>query len=100
MTASVDTSDNRIVADDGAIQIKENENPLDAHCLSAHETTIISNMPQSEELTIAPGECKQPISILNDQYCEELAHPYLFPTRNFGYEVERNVKLSPVAVLL
>ena len=44
-------------------QIEENENPLDAHRLGAHETTLISNMPQSEELTIAPGEGKQPMSI-------------------------------------
>ena len=48
-------------------QIDERENPLDAHRLDAHETTLISNMPQSEELTIAPGEGKQPMSIVNDQ---------------------------------
>ena len=53
-------------------------------------------MPQSEELTIAPGEGKQPMSILNDQYCEELAHPHLFPTGNIRYKIERNIKLSPV----
>ena len=94
MTEPVDNSDHDV--DDIGSQIDERENPLDAHRLGAHETTLISNMPQSEELTIAPGEGKQPMSILNDQYCEELAHPHLFPTGNFGYKIERNVKLSPV----
>ncbi|XP_057316777.1 uncharacterized protein LOC130657796 [Hydractinia symbiolongicarpus] len=32
---------------------------------------------------------------MNDQFCEELAHPYLFPTGKFGYKVERDIKLSP-----
>ena len=91
LTEPVDNSDHDV--DDS--QIEENENPLDAHRLGAYETTLISNMPQSEELTIAPGEGKQLMSILNDQYCEELAHPHLFPTGNFGYKIERNVKLSP-----
>ena len=53
-------------------------------------------MPQSEGLIIAPVERNQPISILNDQFCEKLAHPYIFPTGNVGYKVERNIKLSPV----
>ena len=61
------------------------------------ETTLTSNIPQSEELIIVPGEGKQLMSILNDQYRgEELAHLYLSPAGNFGYKVERNVKLSPV----
>ena len=88
------------VADDVAIQIEENENPFDAHSLDANETTLISNTRQSEEFTIAPGEGKQPISILNDQNCEEVAHPYIFPTGNFGYKVERNVKLTRVSTLI
>ena len=93
LTEPVDNSDHDV--DDIGNQIDERENPLDAHRLGAHETTLISDMPQSEVLTIAPGEGKQPMSILNDQYCEELAHPHLFPTGNFGYKIERNVKLSP-----
>ena len=57
---------------------------------------MLSNIPQSEEISLAPGEGKQPTSILTDEYCEELSHPHLFPTGKFGYKVERNVKLSPV----
>ena len=46
----------------------DHESIVDAHRLGAHETTMISDIPQSEELVIAPGEGKQ--SILNDQYSE------------------------------
>ena len=31
-----------------------------------------------------------------DEKCEELAHPFLFPTGKFGYRVKRDIKLSPV----
>ena len=66
------------------------------HRLGANETVSLSNIPQSEEISLAPCEGKQSTSILTDEYCEELSHPHLFPTGKFGYKVERNVKLSPV----
>ena len=53
---------------------------------------MISNSPTLEELSIAPGEGKQII----DNFCEELAFPYLFPNGKFGYKVEREIKLIPV----
>ena len=31
-----------------------------------------------------------------DEKCEELAHPFLFPTGKYGYRVERDTKISPV----
>jgi hypothetical protein len=31
------------------------------------------------------GEGVQPLNVLEDEFCEELAHPYLFPTGKFGY---------------
>ena len=43
----------------------------------------------SEEISIAPGEGKQPNSMLSDDYCEELAFPYLFAERTFGYKPTR-----------
>ena len=52
-----------------------------------------------ENITVAPGEGLRPISILTDKYCEELAHPYLFPTGNFGYKVDREIDLSSVKYL-
>ena len=63
LTEPVDTSDHETSADDVASsQIQESENQLDAHRLGAHETTLACNMSQSEDLTIAPGKGKQPIS--------------------------------------
>ena len=44
-----------------------------------NETCLISLNPQTSVdndcINIAPGEGKQPKSILNDQFCEELAFP-------------------------
>ena len=45
--------------------------------------------------SIAPGEGKHPVHFMQDEYCEELAFPVLFPIGRFGYQVERRVKLSP-----
>ena len=76
------------------------ENPLDEYRTASNETLLISNIPQpvsnDECINIAPGEGKHPKSVLSDEFCEELAHPYLFPTGKFGYKVKRNITLSPV----
>lgn len=45
------------------------------------EIATVDNIEKS--ITIAPGGRKKPISILN-VYCEEMAHPHLFPTGKFG----------------
>ena len=50
----------------------------------------------SKEISIAPDEGKQLTSMLSDDYCEELAFPYLFPEGNFVYKPARELKLSPV----
>ena len=72
--------------------LEEDQNPLDFHGFNSQETIMISNSPTSEELKIAPGEGKQQRSILNDNFCEELVFPYLFPKEKFGYEVEKEIK--------
>ena len=63
------------------------------------ETTIFSEVPPNCELEqkiiIAPGEGKQPISVLNEKFCEESAHPHLFPPGRYGYQIEREIPLSP-----
>ena len=45
------------------------------------ETTIILEVPSNckleKEITIAPSEGKQPILVLNDKFCEQLAHLHL-----------------------
>ena len=47
-----------------------------------------------EGLTIAAGEKKKVVLFLSDQYCEELAHPHMFPTGKFGYKVKWEIPLS------
>ena len=75
------------------------ENPLDTLRVASNKTTLISDFPNadSEEsiISIAPGEGQRPMSVLNDDYYEELAHPHLFPKSKFGYKVERDIPLSP-----
>ena len=48
-----------------------------------------------EIVNIAPGEGRHPVSLMNDEFCEELSFPTLFPRGRFGYRVERQVKISP-----
>ena len=88
--------------DDGSDQEPENidtleevQNPLNLHGFNFQETLFLRNVLSSEEVNIAPGEGKQPKSMLNDEFCEELVFPYLFPRVRFGYKVEGDIKLSP-----
>ena len=77
--------------------LEEIDNPLDDLRVGSTETMLISNIPYSleqENITIAPGENKKPLSLMTDENCEELAFPYLFPRGKFGYNVERDVPLS------
>ena len=56
------------------IFVKSNEqyeNPLDNYQLNSEETILISQIPTSEEITIAPGEGKKPNSVLQGRYCQE-----------------------------
>ena len=75
---------------------EEGENSLDSYLFNSEETMLISQVPTSEQISIAPLEGKKPISILQDKYCEELAFPHIFSNGQFGYRVEREAKLSPV----
>ena len=55
-----------------------------------------SNMLSGNEIvSIAPGEGKHPVSLMNDEFCEELSLPVLLPKRRFGGKAEREVLLSP-----
>ena len=63
------------------------------------ETTFISEIPTAtgieEAIAITPGEGKQPVSLLGDEFCEELAHPHLLPTGKFGYKAEKETPIIP-----
>ena len=45
----------------------------------------IPNMIDKENVIIAPGKRKTPMSILSDKFCEELAFPHLLPKGKFGF---------------
>ena len=90
------------LSDDDSDQESENidtqeevENPLNLHRFNFQETLFIPNVLSSKDVNIAPGEGNQPTSMLNDEFCEDLDFPYLFPRGKFGYKVERDIKLSP-----
>ena len=89
-----------IFIDDKKETIEEAASYLDDYRSIANETCLVSLNPQTSVdndcINIAPGEGKQPNSILSDQFCEELAFPFLFPAGMFRYRVQRDVKLSPV----
>ena len=75
------------------------DDPLSAHRTAGYETTLVPEIPriiEEDNVIMAPGQGKTPVLILNDDHCEELAFPYLFPTERFGYKVKREVPLSPV----
>ena len=75
--------------------LEEEENPLDPYRFNSQETMFVPTT-FSEEISIAPGEGKQPTSMLSGDYCKELAFPYLFPEGKFGYKSIKELKLSPV----
>ena len=74
------------------------ENPLSKLRAPFAERTIIFEVPSNceleHEITIAPGEEKQPISVLNGKFCEELAHQHQFPSSRHGYQIEWEIPLS------
>ena len=49
-----------------------------------------------ENVIIAPGQVKTPISLLHDSTCEKLAFPYIFPERKLGYSVLWGIPVSTV----
>ena len=79
--------------------LEEVENQLDQYRISANDSALIPIIPceiNEENITVAAGEGLKPISILTDKHCEELAHPYLFLTGKFAYNVDREIYLSHV----
>ena len=82
-----------------ATLLEERENPLNEHRVAANETALINNIPcqvNDDNIVIAPGQGKQPLSLVNDKNCEELSHPCILPTGKFVYTADREIKLSPV----
>ena len=75
------------------------EDPLSDFRAPSVETTIISEISSAfelkQEIVIAPGEEKEPLSILSDKFREHLALLHLLPTAKYGYQIESEIPLSP-----
>ena len=84
---------------DQKFYIEASENPLAQFQTPSAETTITTEIPTldglEEGIVTAPEEGKKPLSILHDDYCEEMADPHLFTTDKFGYKVMRKFHLTP-----
>ena len=67
------------------------EDPLSKFRAPFVEATFISEVPSNceleQEITIAPVERKQPISVLNEKFCEELVQPHVFLSGRYGYQM-------------
>ena len=69
------------------------EDPLNKHRTASKETILVSEIPNmidKENVIIAPGKRKTPVSILSDEFCEEQAFPPLFPKSKFGFNARWN----------
>ena len=74
------------------------EDPLSMHRDGSNEIAPVSEIPyiiNDENVIIAPGQRKIPISILNDEIFEEHACPYLLAKGKFGYEAPRDIPIGP-----
>ena len=91
-----------------AIKFCEEESGLDDPMAQfksvSDESTFLSEIPTAtdieEIIVIKPGGRKQPVSLLGDDFCEELQHPHLFSYRKFRYKAERKIRISPVHILI
>ena len=52
------------------------------------------NLDIDKIISVAPGEKNFPLNLMLDEGCEEMAFPKLFPTGRFGFQVNRDVKLT------
>ena len=70
---------------------------LEAHLLKQQLLPRYHLTVSQNEIKIAPGEGKQPISVLNNKFCEEPAHLHTncIPSSRYGYQIQREIPLSP-----
>ena len=74
-------------------QVELLRTPLDAHRFNSQEKLFVPSLLTGDETSVAPGDGKQPTSILIDTFCEQLAFPCLFPQKEFVYNIERASKV-------
>ena len=74
------------------------EDPLNMYRTASDETTLVSEIPNiinEKNVTIARGQGKILVSILRDEFYEEQEFLHLLPKGKFGYNVPRDIPLSP-----
>ena len=82
-------------------QMKKNMVKLRIHELhrtGSNETALVSEIPyiiNYENVIIAPGQGKDPVLILGDEFCEEQAFLYLLPKGKFDYKAPQDIPISP-----
>ena len=67
-------------------------NQLDIPTLIIIEEVFKQSQMENECINIAPGEGRQPKSILNDEICEELSFPHLFQ------QVKLDIKIKEILI--
>ena len=77
------------------IDSSSSETPFSDNSVSNSNVNTEIVMLGDEIVNIASGEGRHPVSLMNDEFCEELSFPTFFPRGRFGYRVERPVKISP-----
>ena len=55
----------------------------------------IPSIINEENVIIAPGQGKNPVSILSDKFCEEQAFRYVLVKDKFGYKAPQDIPISP-----
>ena len=64
------------------------DDPLNMYRNASSETAYvfeITNITNEENVTIAPGQRKVPVSIWRGKFCKEQAFPHLLLKGKFGY---------------
>ena len=68
------------------------------------ETLFVSEIPKTTDIEVAiaitPSEVKQLVSLLGDEFCEELAHPHILPTGKFDLRLRGKQKSAQVDILI
>jgi len=83
--------------EDALDELENTEDTLKVFRSSNSNSMLVPLYPQShcEFLEIAPGEGKNPLNVLTDEFCEEKEFLYLLPSGRFGFFHKRKQVLSP-----
>ena len=74
------------------------EDPLNMNRTALNELhfSVISNVINKEDVVIAPGQRKKPVSILDDEFCEVQAFHYFLGKGKLSYNAPQGFPISPI----